>query len=282
MSGAPSARGSGSRFVDTSSVQGSRSSAMRRALPEVARWGRPLAVGLTVLFTAIGLVIFQAAMAGVGQQVVGLDIGHYLEATRRWTETGTPYVASQLTAPFQLVDPATFLHPPIALYLFAPFLVLPVVLWWVIPIGIVAWTIAAWRPAYWSWPIIAAILALSRFHVPLIVGNSDLWVWAAIAAGLRIGGPAILVVVKPSLYPFIAIGIRRKSWWITALLVAFAAIPFGTLWLDWMSVIRNAPIDLRYSLIDVPWLLVPILAWLARTRPSRMTLTIPYPRAGGR
>ena len=268
--------------MDISSVQGERGSAARWALPAAARWGRPVAVGLTVLFVGIGLIIFQAAMAGVGQHIVGLDIGHYLDATRRWSATGTPYLAYQLTAPFQLVDSATFLHPPIALYLFAPFLVLPLVLWWVIPIGIVGWTILAWRPAYWSWPVMAAALALSRFHIPLIVGNSDLWIWAAIATGLRFGGPALLIVVKPSLYPFMVIGIHRRSWWITALVVAFAAVPFGTLWLDWMAIIRNAPIDPLYSLFNIPWLLVPVVAWLARTRPTPLRRSIPYLRPGGR
>lgn len=222
-------------------------------------------------------MVFQAAMAGVGQQVVGLDIGHYLDATRRWLEIGTPYVPYQVAGPFPMTDGSTFLHPPIALYLFAPFLILPLVFWWVIPVGIVAWTILAWRPAYWSWPIIAAVLALSRFHVPLIVGNSDLWIWAAIAAGLRFGWPALLVVVKPSLLPFMILGIWRRSWWIAALLVAFLSIPFGSLWLEWMSVIRNAPIDLRYSLIDLPWLLIPVLAWMARTRPTPLAPSKPHP-----
>ena len=73
-------------------------------------------------------------------------------------------------------------------------------LWWAIPLGIVAWSIVAWRPAVWTWPVIAALLSLSRFMIPLIVGNTDLWVWAAIALGLRWGWPSLLVAVKPSLF----------------------------------------------------------------------------------
>jgi hypothetical protein len=244
-----------------------RHSAMRITLPDRARWGRPLAVGLTVVFVAIGLAQFAFGMNGVGQHIVGLDIGHYLDATRRWIETGSPYLPSEVAGPFQ-IEPETFLHPPVAIYLLAPFLVLPVVLWWAIPIGIVAWCVASWRPADWTWPVIAALLALSRFMIPLIVGNTDLWVWAAIAAGLRFGWPALLVVIKPSLIPFMLIGIRRKPWWIAAAIILVASLPFGALWSDWISVVHNAPKDLGYSVPNVPWLAVPIVAWLARARPS--------------
>jgi hypothetical protein len=250
-----------------SSLQEQRLSATRRALPDRGRWRRPIAVGLAALFAAIGLAQVAFGMAGAGQHIVGLDIGHYLDATRRWLEIGTPYLPSEVAGPFQ-IDPLTFLHPPVALYLFAPFLVLPVVLWWAIPIGIVAWFVVAWRPADWTWPVMVALLAFSRFHIPLIVGNSDLWVWAAIAAGLRFGWPALLVVIKPSLVPFAFIGIRRRSWWVGALVVALVCLPFGSLWVDWIAVIRNAPKDLGYSLPNVPWLVVPVIAWMARTRPT--------------
>jgi hypothetical protein len=236
-------------------------------LPDRARWGRPVAVGLTFVFVVVGLAQFAFGMMGPGQHIVGLDIGHYLEATRRWMETGSPYIPAEVAGPF-LIAPDTFLHPPIAVYLFAPFLVLPLVLWWAIPIGIVAWSILDWRPADWTWPVIAALLALSRFMIPLIVGNTDLWAWAAIAAGLRWGWPAVLAAIKPSLIFFALIGVRRRSWWIAALSLLIACLPFGGQWADWISVLRNAPKDLSYSIPNVPWLAVPILAWLARARPD--------------
>lgn len=245
-----------------------RPSSVRRAIPDRTRWGRPVAVWLTLLFVVVGLAFLNAGLAVVGQTIVGLDIGHYLDATRRSIESGTPYLANEVAGPF-LIDPLTYLHPPIALYLFAPFLVLPVALWWAIPIGIVAWSVVAWRPADWTWPVMAALLALSRFHIPLIVGNSDLWIWAAIAAGLRFGWPALLVAVKPSLFPFMLIGLRHRSWWVGAAIVLLISLPFGSLWIDWISVLRNAPKDIGYSVANVPWLLVPVVAWLARTRPER-------------
>lgn len=253
----------------------------RPGIPGRARWGRPVALGLTVVFTVIGIVILGFGMAGTGQQIVGLDIGHYLDATKRWLEVGTPYLPGEVAGPFQ-IDPLTFLHPPLAIYLFLPFLFLPVFLWWAIPIGFVAWSVVAWRPADWTWPVIAALLALSRFHIPLSVGNTDLWVWAAIAAGLRFGWPSILIALKPSVFPLMFIGARHRSWWVGAVVVALASIPFGTLWLDWVAVARNAPKDLGYSLPNVPWLIVPIIAWYWRSRrtgsdPSNR----PMPAPGG-
>ena len=242
--------------------------AARVAIPDRARWGRPIAIGLSVTFAVIGLAQLAFGMTGVGQLIVGLDIGHYLDGTRRWIETGSPYIPAEVAGPFQIA-PETFLHPPVAVLLFVPFLVLPLVLWWAIPIGIVVWCLVSWRPADWTWPIIAALLALSRFMIPLIVGNSDLWVWAAIAAGLRFGWPAVLVVIKPSLFPFMFIGVRRRSWWIAAVAVLLVCLPFGALWADWVAVLRNAPKDLGYSVPNVPWLVVPIVAWAARTRPAR-------------
>lgn len=233
-----------------------------------------MAVGLTLFFAVYGLAILAAGMSGAGRQIVGLDIGHYLDATRRWLEMGTPYLANEVAGPFQ-IDPLTFLHPPVALLLFLPFLVLPTVLWWAFPIGIVAWCLYAWRPAPWTWPVMAALLALSRFHIPLVVGNTDLWVWAAIAAGLRFGWPSLLVVIKPSLLPFILIGARRRSWWIGAVGVGVACLLFGSLWADWLAVVQHAPKDLGYSIPNVPWLITPIIAWATRRRPAT---PIPAPR----
>ena len=236
------------------------------------RWGRPAAVALTIALTVAGIVELRAALSDIGVSIIGLDIGHYLDGTRRWLDTGTPYLPDEVRGPFQFA-PLTFLHPPVALYLFLPFLFLPLVLWWAIPLGIVAWSIVSWRPAVWSWPILVGALVFSRFHIPLIVGNTDLWVWAGVAAGLRFGWPALVVVVKPSLGPLILAGARHRSWWIGAAVLAVACIPFGALWFDWLAVVRNSPAGLTYSVANLPWLAVPIVAWLARSKPDSSRLT---------
>jgi hypothetical protein len=222
-------------------------------------------VGLTIALAVAFVVELRAALSDIGISIIALDIGHYLDGTRRWLETGSPYLPNEVAAPFDFA-PLTFLHPPVALYLFLPFLVLPLQLWWIIPIAVVVAIIVAWRPAPWSWPVMMAALVFSRFHVPLIVGNTDLWVWAGVAAGLRFGWPALLVVVKPSLLPLAAVGIRQRSWWIAAAVVALACLPFGALWFDWIAVVRNSPAPVTYSVLNLPWLLIPVVAWLARAK----------------
>src|SRR5215217_7938528 len=100
----------------------------------------------------------------------GRDIRQYLEATRRWLETGTPYLAHEVAAPFTYSE-ATFLHPPISLVLFGPFLVLPLVLWWAIPFAIVVAFVVWCRPAAWAWPLVGFALLWHHTGVAVVVGN---------------------------------------------------------------------------------------------------------------
>lgn len=230
------------------------------------RWYRPAMAGLTVAIASVGLTLFVVMLRGRMGEAVGRDFGHYLDGARRWLETGTPYLPGELAAGFQY-QALTFLHPPLALLLFTPFLALPAVLWWAVPIGVVAWSIWSWRPAPWMWPLLAMPLLYIPFLVALIVGNTDIWVASGVAAGLRFGWPA-LVMVKPSLAPFLLVGTRHRSWWLGLVVLLLAAIPFGSLWLDWLAVVDHAPGDWTYSLHSVPWLLLLVVAWWSGRRPG--------------
>lgn len=232
--------------------------------PAWQRWYRPAMVGFTllVLMFGVGLVALFLMTGRIGE-VLGWDYGHYLDGTRRWLETGTPYLASEVAAPFEYA-PLTFLHPPIAVLLFLPFLFLPAVLWWAIPAVVVGWFLWTARPAPWVWPLLPLPLLDMRFIVAIIVGNTDLWILAGVAAGLRFGWPALLVAVKPSLAPFIFAGIRRRSWWIGAVVLGLACLPFGALWFDWLAVVQNAPGDIGYSFSSYPWLVLLLAVWWAR------------------
>lgn len=195
----------------------------------------------------------------------GMDIHGYMAATHRWLDTGTPYVASEVAGPFAYNGAESFLHPPVSLWLFAPFLVLPLQLWWALPIAATVWVVWSWHPAPWSWPLLAAALVWPTTQVALFTGNTDLWILAAVALGLRFGWPALLVVVKPSLIPLVFVGARRRSWWIGAAIVAALCLPFGVLWLDWLHVIQNSPADLGYSGRSYVFVLgIPLIAWLAQ------------------
>ncbi len=234
-------------------------------LPSV-RLSRPA----SALLRAVGALLALAAVwywwrvwstAAPGFPTV--DIGHYLDATRRWLETGTPYLAHEVAADFEY-SPLTYLHPPIALLLFAPFLILPVQLFWILPIALLVAFVAWCRPAAWAWPLIGAALLWHQTAVALVAGNSDLWVAAFIAAGLWLGWPFALVIIKPSLGFFALLGVRSRSWWIAVAMLGGLSLLFGRLWLDWLQVVTHAPGGLLYSLVSLPLMLLPIVAWLAR------------------
>jgi hypothetical protein len=157
------------------------------------------------------------------------------------------------------------MHPPIALALFAPFAVLPAVLWWAIPLGILGYCVASWRPAFWTWPLLALPFCLWSTFAIVWVGNSTLWVVAMVAAGLRWGWPAALIVIKPTVLPLALVGARKKSWWVAMAAIALGSAMFGSLWIEWVAVVQNAPIGPGYNTIEtVPLLLVPVIAWLGQ------------------
>jgi len=225
------------------------------------RWAPPLTLGLVLL----ALVEFVWLLRG-GSPIVMVDYdrGHYMDAARRFLQSGTPYLPAEVSERFDY-SLLTFLHPPIALLLMVPFSFLPDFLWYAIPVGIVAVSVLRWRPVRTVWPLIGLALAWPRTPSMLVVGNTDLWVAAFVALGCRFGWPAVLMALKPSLFPLAFVGARRRTWWLAAALLAIAAIPFGSLWIDWFNVVRHSPGDLAYSLLALPLVLLPLIAWLGRS-----------------
>ncbi len=242
-----------------------------------SRWLGPLAVG----FLGAALIIFLWALLGpYGRTNLDWDRAHYVAATVRWLDTGTPYLANDVAAPFDY-QPDTFLHPPIALLLFVPFIWLPSIVWYAIPIAIVITLVFAWRPERWTWPILAACIAWPRTSGMLIVGNTDLWVAAFVALGLRSGWGWALIALKPSFAPLALLGARRRVFWIAVAVVGAISIPFGRMWLDWFSVVVHAPGGVLYSILGLPLVLLPAVAYAGRTRGGAMgCLEAPTAAAG--
>jgi hypothetical protein len=244
------------------------------------RWDLPTRrrVALVVTFVGIG---WAAALFWIGltqsmyRDLWGTDIVHYLAATRQWVATGSPYDPNEVAHAFVFED-STFLHPPISLLLFLPFLALPLPLWWAIPIAVVAWCIRRWRPAYWAWPIVTfLVLGNPRFVAFFIVGNTDLWLYAGICAGLILGWPALVVLVKPSLLVFTVAGAWSRSFWMGLAVVGVACLAFLPLWDDWASVVINSPADLLYSAWSITYLITPFILWAARERSPVATFLEP-------
>ena len=218
------------------------------------------------------------------------DLDGYLTGARRFVETGSPYLPSQVAGPWTL-GPHSFIHPPAALALFVPFLVLPAFLWWAIPLGVTAFVIIRLRPASWTWPLMAACLVWPRSAGSLLAGNTDMWSMAFVAAGAMWGWPAALLVVKPTVAPLALIGGRRALW--AGLIVIALCAALLPLWFEYAVVIGNAGVDWTYSLLNLPLVVLPAIAWLGRQRTvdavgTGRTPTAtragrrPDPRGGGR
>jgi hypothetical protein len=192
----------------------------------------------------------------------GTDIDYYLVATRHWVASGSLYYPFQLAGPYDYHSGV--LYPPTALLLFVPFTVLPLALWWVIPLGSTAAVVWSDRPGRWYWPLLLACFAFPMTVTDIVNGNPLMWLVAAVALACRYDWPAVLVALKPSVFPFALIGIRHRSWWLAAVALAVVSAAMLPLWTDYVRVIANERgAGLLYSAKDVPFLFLPLVSRFA-------------------
>jgi ABC-type transport system involved in cytochrome c biogenesis permease component len=76
----------------------------------------------------------------------------------------------------------------------------------------------------------------------------------------------VFALIKPSLFPFALFGANRRSWWLALAAFAALSLPFGSMWADWVaSVVNSRGGGILYSALEIPMLLLPLVAWLGRT-----------------
>lgn len=228
---------------------------------------RPLWFGLTVVILAVA-AWETVLLYGIidGQHAIGTDLHYYQFVAQRWLDTGVFYTDRQLAGPYEVQTLVDNLYPPHALYLFVPFLILPDPLWWILPLGLIAYVVWWCRPVAWMWPVLALIVLFPKTPGQILFGNTDMWVAAAIAAGVRWAWPSVLVTFKPSLAFFAILGIRSRSWWIAAVLLGLASLPFIGLWLDYPTTMANSSAKFWYSFGNMPFFVLPIVASLGSSR----------------
>lgn len=225
---------------------------------------RPSLVAIVVVSVALFLVQLGLYAAGtVDIIMLDWDRGHYMDAARRFLDTGQPYLPWEIAGPFDYT-PLTFLHPPLALWLMVPFSFLPDVLWYVAPVVIVLAVLASWRPSPLALAIVGLCILWPRTPAMVVTGNTDMWVAALVALGLRFGLPGPFVLIKPSLGPLALAGIHRRAWWVGLAVVIAISLPFGSLWYDWIRVVLHAPGGLLYSALALPGTVFPVFAWWGR------------------
>ena len=233
----------------------------------IQRWGWLIAIGLAVVIAGIGIGIFGLALLIAGFPDFWFrDLDVLLDATRRLFAGESWYLDRQLHGPYP-TEFGDVLYPPVVAWFLTPWLVLPAWTFIAIPVAIVVWHIIDAHPKPWTWPLIAFGLT---FPITLVHGayaNPTLWMGAFAALGLRFAWPAALILLKPSLVPFALIGIRTRGWWLCALGLGLASLPFLAETLIYPRVALDAQGGgFLYSGLVIPFMLVPVVAWLGRRR----------------
>jgi hypothetical protein len=244
---------------------------------------RPARIRLerVAIFTVMGLAIVAItaqlvagfALLNWGGTDWGGDFRGYLDATRSWLNGDGFYHPRQLHGPYT-TELGDVLYPPTALFVLIPFLVLPAPIWWVIAIGLPVYLIWSWRPRPWAIALILVCLAFPNMAIVYFRGAPVIVITAVIAAALRWKWPGALLLLKPSILPFALIGIRTRGWWLTAGLLAVLTLPLLSLVPDWIHAVRDSRGNggWLYSLKDLPLMMVPVFAWLGRTRDPETSL----------
>jgi hypothetical protein len=220
------------------------------------------------VYVAIALATLDIVVWLMGWRIFnpdpGTDYRIHVAAAARWLELGSPYYPLQLAGPYQLAatEPPAILYPPTIFPLFAAFTVLPAALWWGIPIAITLVVIAMHRPSRSRLVVILLLLAWPQSVIVFAVGNPVMWIVAGLALGTVYPAFSPLVLLKPSLFPLALWGANRRAWWLGLALLLLMSIPFGSLWMQWLTALFNARQSqgIFYSAYQVPLLLIPLVA----------------------
>jgi hypothetical protein len=195
--------------------------------------------------------------------LLGIDRNTYREAGLRVLHGGAWFYPEQVAGLPYDVHGGHVMYPRVAILWLVPAALLPDLLWWAIPLVVIAAAVIHHRPSPWRWVAIGLCLAVPATSQVLIVGNPGLWIAAAIAVG-TVWRPAFaLVFLKPSLFPFAILGVRSRGWWLLSAVGFAVSLLMLPLTLQWLGVILNARGEFSgplYSLRDVPLALIPILA----------------------
>lgn len=224
-----------------------------------------IALTLTAVFLALLVVDLVPLLPNLDPAKIAVDYKLYIGATQRFFAGGGYYLPYQMAGPYE-ADPGVILYPPTFTLVVAPFLVLPWVAWWAVPIAIVAGVVWHHRPRVVAWPFIAACLWFPGTTVMVVAGNPTMLFVASVALATAWPVFGSFVLLKPSLFPFALVGIRRRAWWVGLAVLVAVSLPFGAMWLDYAKVLLNArhPLGLLYNLGQAPTMLLPVAAWLGR------------------
>jgi hypothetical protein len=226
-------------------------------------WPNAVFVTSTVVILGFTVAFWIYGFLGPPEWRIGYpDLTVYTDATRRLFGGGSWYLERQLHGPYEITQ-GDVLYPPVTAWFFAPWLALPDWTFSAVPVAVTAWVVGRFRPAPWTWPLLALCVAWPMVPLKTLRLNPDVWLMAAVATGLVYRWPGAFVLVKPSMLPFAMIGMRSRGWWAVVGLLLAGSLPFLAQTLMYPQVILDTRGGgLLYSIPDVPFLLIPVIAWL--------------------
>jgi hypothetical protein len=239
---------------------------MTAAIQPLARRLAIVATGLLLVLTAWNLTILIPYLVSQ-QYAIGVDYRFFVESAQRWLAGSEMYFPEQITGPWTIVPDLHFLYPPIAIYLFIPFIWLPAIFWWAIPVAMSAYALWRLRPAWWTWPFLAFVLWYPRTESMFFFGSTTLWVLGLLSLGAVHPWAVPLILFKPSLAPFALFRINTRQWWLGLAIVVIASATVIVPWVEYVLAMRNVTESALFGLQEIPILLAPIVAWLGRARP---------------
>jgi hypothetical protein len=253
-------------------------SALPIAAPAAARHGananlrRAAYVAIAVILLVFAIIeaaiVLPPALTKGLHVTWGMDLRMYLEHATRWLAGEGFYLPVQLAGPYVMEDVLGSAYPPVLLYLLVPFVWgLPWLVWWLVPLAVIGAAVVKARPSPWQWVALALILVYPRTWTIIVLGNPSMWAFAALSAGMVWKWPAVGVLLKATLAPFALVGIRSRSWWVGLGIALLLAVPFGAIWLDYLTVLLNAETrwGLGYTLGESPIALL-LVVGLTRVR----------------
>lgn len=232
----------------------------------IARQRRDRLIGFALIVVAfmLGTAIL-ASTIGRPPVIFGSDLDLYLNATRSFLAGSGFYPAYEIAGPFPVID-GVVLYPPSTIPLFVPFLILPRILWWLIPLAVATHTVIWWRPSLLAWGVMAVFAAYPQSSGLIVHGNPAMWAMMAMALATRKRWMSAFALLKPSLLPFALWGIGDRRWWLVVLAAGVASLALASEWRDYLVVLGNVEASWLYSLGDVPLVAIPVVAWMGRRR----------------
>ena len=270
----------------------------KEAAPHKARRLSPWIIAAVILGTVDVVAWYLALRTGFYVPGLGLDLETYRAAAQSFLDGAGFYQPWQF-APYGMAS-QPIMYPPATIPLFAAFTVLPSVLWWAIPLGVLAARFAptgllarsrriAPHPLRWG-PRVATTTGDDRGYTtgrpesgqlrraaqssPRILLVLACLAWPQTAMLVWAGNPAMwiamfaalgwgpLVLLKPTLAPFALVGFGSRKWWIGAAILATMSLPFVGMLPDYVTVLLNARDGQGwfYHLGNVPLMLVGLVA----------------------